>query len=135
MIERLFLLLLLGMLSLGLFYLLRLVHVRRIASDRPPAALPTLLYFRSDTCSACGAQQRYIEQLTRGREGGLVIETIDADREQARSKRYGVLTLPMTIWLDHTGQASQINYGLTDTAKLERQWTGLISIKPSSRQH
>ena len=133
MLERILLVVFLAAGSIALFHLIRLVHVRRMPTIAVKSGMPTLLYFRSDTCSTCRAQSHYIDRLSGNWNGRLTVETIDADRDRAMTTRFGVLTLPMTIWLDQSGQATQVNYGLADAGKLERQLIGLLQVPTSSQ--
>jgi thioredoxin-like negative regulator of GroEL len=123
MIERLFVILFLALVSIVAFQGLRFVHVRRIAqaADRRSRQVPTLLYFHSDSCAACPMQGRALDQLAKTWDGRLAIERIDAEREPEKATRYGIFSLPTTILIDTAGQVRQVNYGLTHAAKLERQ--------------
>jgi thioredoxin 1 len=131
MTERLFIVSLIIIVGIGLFQLLRLVHLRRIRrveagnGRAPSSAMPTLLYFHSDTCAACPTQGRMVEQLAAAWSGRLLIERIDAEREPEKAQRYAVFSLPTTILVDTVGQVRQVNYGLTPTTKLERQLAAL----------
>jgi thioredoxin-like negative regulator of GroEL len=123
MVERLFLILLLAIIGIIGFQGFRFVHMRRIthATGNSGRSVPTLLYFHSDACAACPMQERALDQLGTTWNGRLDIERIDAEREPEKANRYGVFSLPTTILVDSAGQVRQVNYGLTHTAKLERQ--------------
>ncbi len=126
MIERIALVLLLGVASAAAFYALRAAHLRRmrpagsVAAD-PGTAAPTLLYFRGDHCAVCPTQERAINQAAAEWAGRVRVERIDVENDPATAARYRVFTLPTTIWLDRQGQARQVNYGLADARKLARQ--------------
>ncbi len=83
------------------------------------AVQPSILYFRSDTCAPCVTQKRFLEELAAKQD--VRIETIDVLREPERASAFNVLTLPTTIVVGEGGQVKEINYGLTDAAKLARQ--------------
>jgi thioredoxin-like negative regulator of GroEL len=110
--------LLLGM-GTAVFYLFRHWHMQRLTAL--PANVPTILYFRSDSCAACPTQHRYLDQLQALWHGRLQIQPIDVDREQETAVKYGVFTLPTTLIIDESGKIRQINYGLTNSHKLQQQ--------------
>jgi thioredoxin-like negative regulator of GroEL len=123
MIERLLIVLLLALVSIVAFQGFRFVHVRRMtrSADKNGRSIPTLLYFHSDNCAACPMQERALDQLATAWNGRLAIERIDAGREPEKASRYRVFSLPTTILIDTAGQIRQINYGLANSSKLERQ--------------
>jgi len=113
--------------AVGAFQAFRLVHMRRMTHSAGGSGrdVPTLLYFHSDNCAVCPTQGRMLDQLVTKWSGRLAIERIDAEQEPETASRYGVFSLPTTILIDTTGQVKQVNYGLTHTAKLERQLSTL----------
>lgn len=119
MIERLALVFVLAAAAVAAYYVLRLLHMRRM---RPVVAVnrPTLLYFCSDACAVCPTQGRFVDQLmAQGHD--LTVERIDAERDPATAARYRVFSLPTTILVDAAGRVRHVNYGLTDAQKLGRQ--------------
>jgi thioredoxin-like negative regulator of GroEL len=98
---------------------LRAVHGRRsVAGEQAsPASSPYLLYFWVENCTACKTHQ---EPALR-RLPGIRIEKIDALKELALAKRFGVYTLPTTVVVDRDGTPLQVNYGYADARKLRRQ--------------
>jgi thiol-disulfide isomerase/thioredoxin len=131
-IERLAILLAVSLAAAGAYYALRALHTSRIRPRLPEGGLPALLYFRSDMCAACPTQGRAIDQLSAQWDGQLRVERIDAEREPETAARYGVFTLPTTIWLDGRGHVRQINYGLTRADKLGQQAATLIERPPTA---
>lgn len=130
MAERLLIVLLLLALGCTAYRAFKWLHLRRL--QRPTAAAgptaadatpepPTLLYFRSATCAVCPTQGRYIDQVAQQWSGRLAIRTVDAEAEPETAARYGVFTLPTTIIVGQDGHVREINYGLTNAQKLERQ--------------
>lgn len=121
MIERLVLVVVLAVAAAVAFYLLRTVHMRRMQPAAVAAGVPTLLYFRSDTCAVCPTQGRYVSEVATDWDGRLRVQTVDAATEIELTSRFQVFTLPTTILLDRQGNVSAVNYGLTDSDKLARQ--------------
>jgi len=137
MIERVALLLALGLVAVAAYYLLRAIHMRRMQPTMPyptEATTPTLLYFRADSCAVCPAQGRIIDQLGAHWHDRVHMETIDAEREPETAARYHVFTLPTTILRDSDGRIRQVNYGLTDERKLSRQLTELTGEHPAENE-
>jgi thioredoxin-like negative regulator of GroEL len=127
MIERVALLVSLSLAAVAAYYALRAVHVRRMQPAAPAeTVLPSLLYFRADSCAVCPAQGRAIDQLTGQWAGRVSIRHIDAEREPEVAAGYRVFTLPTTILLDGDGRVRQVNYGLADERKLDRQLRHLL---------
>jgi thiol-disulfide isomerase/thioredoxin len=129
MLERLLISAALVLLGTGGFLVFRLDHLRRAsratAAVARPAGKPALLYFRSDACAPCVAQARFVQQLQTQFGDAIVVEKVDADKDQAVAVRYGVFTLPTTLIVDRSGQVRHANYGLTDARRLASQLNGL----------
>jgi thioredoxin 1 len=129
MLERLLISAALVLLGTGGFFVFRLDHLRRAgratAAAARPAGKPALLYFRSDACAPCVAQARFVQQLQTQFGDAIVVEKVDADKDQAVAVRYGVFTLPTTLIVDRSGQVRHANYGLTDARRLASQLNGL----------
>lgn len=90
------------------------------------ATQPTLLYFRSESCTVCPTQSHYIDKAAQDWNGRIVIQKIDAEREPEKADIYNVFTLPTTIFVDTHGQVREINYGLTQPHKLTQQVQGIL---------
>jgi len=126
-LERILITGILFLLGTGGFVALRQWHVgwlnrgETAVSAITSLATPTLLYFRSDTCAVCPTQGRYVEEVVKGWNGRLAIQKIDTDTEPETAQRYGVMSLPTTILIDHNGSVQDINYGLTNARKLNKQ--------------
>lgn len=129
MIERIALILVLALTGMAAYYVLRLAHVRRM-QPRAATGLPTLLYFHSDTCAVCPTQGRFVDQIAARWDGRLRIERIDAGRDIEATARYRVFTLPTTVLVDSEGKVHQVNYGLADPQKLERQLSAIAATHP-----
>lgn len=128
MIERLALVILLVGAVTAAYYLFRMAHVRRMQPAVAESTVPTLLYFRSDTCAVCPTQGRYVDEVAANWGDYLRIQTIDATLEGELTSKFQVFTLPTTILLDKQGNVSAVNYGLTDSGKLARQMRGVIEL-------
>jgi thiol-disulfide isomerase/thioredoxin len=125
MLERIAIVLLLSLIGTAVYYAYHHQHKRRLhiewAKDRP-----TLLYFRSDSCSPCMTQSHYLEQLERKFVDRFAMQQIDTEQEPEKAARYGVFTLPTTLVIDRQGEVKYINYGLTDTFRLSRQLESVV---------
>lgn len=124
MTERLIFTLLLIALATAVYYLLKRQHLRQMGIVSA-AGVPTILYFGSESCAACPAQARYLEQVDGEWHGRVTIQKIDAEQESEKASQYRVFTLPTTILVDALGQVREINYGLTNSHKLSKQVAGL----------
>lgn len=111
--------------------ILRLIHLRRIAPASEVTGLPALLFFQSESCAACPAQGRIIDQLAAQWHDRLRVERIDAERDPETAARYSVFTLPTTVVVDGEGRPRQVNYGLTDANKLGRQLENITAAGAS----
>lgn len=91
---------------------------------------PQILYFRSDHCTACQTQARFLEKLDPAARA--LIEKIDVDLEPERATAYNVLSLPTTMVLDAAGEVQHINYGVVPARRLITQLTdaGFASAAP-----
>ncbi len=122
MIERFIITTAIVFVGIAIYMLFKQWHLRKIGQmNTAVSGTPTILYFQSDTCAACPTQSRFLEQLDNLWNGRLTIEKIDADREPEKAGQFSVFTLPTTILVDETGNVRQINYGLTNTQKLNNQ--------------
>jgi thiol-disulfide isomerase/thioredoxin len=135
-LVRLVAILVLTGVSLGGFWLLKSAHIRKLnrgsafslrqAPHRETAGGLMLLYFSSDTCAACPAQERYIAQLPEHWRANLEIQTINVEERPEVARRYSVLTVPTTILVDRGGTVREVNYGLTSSMQLHRQLAALL---------
>jgi thioredoxin-like negative regulator of GroEL len=132
MLERIALLLALSAVAVAAYYALRLLHLRRVRPVVEGTGTPALLYFRSDSCAACPAQGRIIDQMEAQWPGRLRVEWVDAERDPETAARYCVFTLPTTVLVGDDGRVRQINYGLTDTRKLGQQVAELLERPPAA---
>lgn len=97
-------------------------HLHNIGQlETAVAGTPTILYFQSESCAACPTQSRFLDQLNQVQNGRLTIQKINADQELETANKYRVFTLPTTILMDAKGNVHKINYGLTNTQKLDKQ--------------
>ncbi len=128
MTERLIFTLLLIAAATAVYFLLKRQHLRQMGTA-VVNGLPTILYFGSASCAACPAQARYLEQVDGEWHGRVVIHKIDAELEPEKASQYHVFTLPTTILVDAVGQVREINYGLTNAAKLTRQLRNLTETE------
>lgn len=125
MVERAIVVILLVLAGAAVYWAFKYRHMRRLkielAEDRP-----TLLYFRSDSCSPCMTQSHYLEELERDYRDRVAMQKIDTELEPEKAAEYGVFTLPTTLVVDRQGEVKYINYGLTNTFRLSRQLESVV---------
>ena len=110
---------LIGVVAYSLFKQWHLHNIGQL--ETAVAGNPTILYFQSDSCATCPTQSRFLNQLNQAKNGRLTIQKINADQELETADKYRVFTLPTTILMDAKGNVRKINYGLTNTQKLDKQ--------------
>jgi len=129
MTERIAILIIFALVSMAVYLAVKQGHRRQLgrltAVANTVTNAPTLLYFGSESCAACPAQWRYLEQLQGMWSGRLTIESIDAAQEPDKAAQFRIFTLPTTILVDKAGVVREINYGLTHTQKLKKQLEGI----------
>lgn len=130
MITRTIFVLVVVALAIALYYAFKHWQMARISRHLSQAAavtnLPTLLYFRSESCTVCPTQSHYIDKAAQEWNGRIAIQNIDAEREPEKAGHYNVFTLPTTIIVDTQGKVREINYGLTQPHKLTQQVQGIL---------
>ena len=130
MIERAILSIILILLAAAVYLTVRYLHIRRASrasiSGSSEGDRPVLLYFRSDSCAPCVTQNYYLQDLASQYENRLAIRKIDADIDRDVASRYGIFTLPTTLFVDQGGEVKYINYGLTPTNRLAQQLESLV---------
>lgn len=98
---------------------------RRVNHVREPALSAgelTVLFFTGEYCSVCHHRQKpALERLRASRPDGLRVLELDAAREGALVKRFGVLSLPSTVVLGPDGTVGAINYGFASEQQLAAQ--------------
>ena len=123
--ERIAILIIFALVSTAVYLAVKQGHRRQLSRLTTVAYTPTLLYFGSESCVACPAQWRYLQQLKGMWNGRLTIESIDAVQEPDKAAQYHIFTLPTTVIVDKSGVVREINYGLTHTQKLKKQLEGI----------
>lgn len=125
MIERVLVVVLLVLVGAAVYYAYQHQHKRRLKVELAPDR-PTVLYFRSDSCSPCMTQSHYLEELERKFLDKFAMHKIDTELEPEKAAKYGVFTLPTTLVIDRQGEVKYINYGLTNTFRLSRQLESVV---------
>lgn len=86
---------------------------------------PRIVYFTTQTCVVCKAQQEPAIAAVVERMGPpLRVERHDAVEERALADRYGVLTVPTTAVYDASGALVSVNRGFAPAALLLAQLRG-----------
>lgn len=98
-------------------------HLR---ADTPHGgAGPRIVYFTTQTCVVCKAQQEPAIAAVLERIGNAVqIERHDAVEDRALADRYGVLSVPTTAVYDASGELVTVNRGFAPAAVLLAQLRG-----------
>jgi thioredoxin 1 len=125
MIDRILVVVLLALVGAAVYYAYQYQHKRRLKVALTPDR-PTVLYFRSDSCSPCMTQSHYLEELERKFIDKFAMQKIDTELEPETAAKYGVFTLPTTLVIDRAGEVKYINYGLTNTFRLSRQLESVV---------
>jgi len=124
--ERIIITLTLLLLGLLAYAMIRRAHIRQLGWLTVGPGKAKVLYFGSEGCPACPTQMHYLDQLKEMWKDRVTIQKIDADMEPEKAAEYRVFTLPTTILVDRAGKVREVNYGLTNSARLARQlesWT------------
>lgn len=97
-------------------------RVQRMRNPELASGRTTLLYFTGEYCTVCKYRQSpAIEQLRADVNGRLQVLELDAAREPALTKRFGVLSLPSTVVLAPDGTVNAVNYGFAPKDQLLAQ--------------
>ncbi|MFN2462506.1 MAG: TlpA family protein disulfide reductase [Candidatus Dormibacteria bacterium] len=103
----------------------RLRAARRVNQVREPglsAGQPTVLFFTGEYCSDCRHRQKpALDRLRDAGPRGLRVVELDAARQGALVKRFGVLSLPSTVVLGRDGTVAAVNYGFAPEHQLAAQ--------------
>lgn len=86
-----------------------------------PTGSPRLLYFWTEECAPCRAQEREINQARKRLELGgvhLAVEKLNAHSEKLFTERFNIMTVPTTVVLDPNGAVVGWNPGLTRASRL-----------------
>jgi thiol-disulfide isomerase/thioredoxin len=99
-------------------------RLRAAAPDRPTDGGPRIVYFTTESCFVCKAQQEPALARLRAQLPELRLERHDAVREQRLAGEYGVLSVPTTAVYDRAGRLVQINRGFAPASLLLAQVEG-----------
>lgn len=85
---------------------------------------PRLLYFWTEECAPCRAQEREINQARKRLEVSgvhLAVDKLNAHSEKLFTERFNIMTVPTTVVLDPNGAVVGWNPGLTRASRLINQ--------------
>jgi thiol-disulfide isomerase/thioredoxin len=85
---------------------------------------PRIVYFTTQTCVVCKAQQEPALAALVKHAGEVRVERHDAIANRALADQYGVLSVPTTAVYDRAGQLVTVNRGFTPAAVLLAQIEG-----------
>lgn len=135
-LERLFILLLvvaIAGIAYGAWRMVQARRLSRLADAATPDFMtrfvelgrPALLYFTTEHCAQCRYQQAPI--LTQlASLAPIPVHRVDALQEIEIARHFGIMTVPTTVILDHTGRPVAINHGLAPLQRLAEQTSGLL---------
>ena len=124
--ERLFFSFLLVSLAIGT-YIVWSWGQRRLLNGRfAPAEKPALLYFYSHHCATCPTQAHYLTQVSSQWAQQVTIRPIDVEQEPQTAVAYRIMSLPTTLLVAENGKVHSINYGLTNSHKINQQIKQLV---------
>lgn len=82
----------------------------------------TVLFFTGEYCTVCHYRQKpALDALQGEMDGSLRVVELDAARETALARRFGVLSLPTTVILAADGTVGAVNYGFAPRDQLRAQ--------------
>jgi thioredoxin 1 len=131
MMERLLIVLAMGLAALMLYALWRFWQQRHLQTLRtvtapvylPPevdGGRPTVLYFTTAECAQCRLQQTPILVQLQAKVD-VAVHKFDAIEQEALARVYGVMTVPTTVVLDAELRPVAVNHGVTPLQKLRGQ--------------
>lgn len=85
---------------------------------------PRIVYFTTQSCVVCKAQQEPAIAALLARRGDVVIERYDAVAEREVADEYGVLSVPTTAVYDASGRLVTVNRGFAPASVLLAQVSG-----------
>ncbi len=101
-----------------------------------PTGYPRLLYFWTEECAPCRAQEREINQAKKHLELSgvhLTVDKFNAHSEKLSTERFNIMTVPTTVLLDSNGVVVGWNPGLTRASRLIDQVTKSLAGEAKQR--
>lgn len=131
MIERILVVIVLGLVGFGLYQLSTRHQLRKAARSGPVDPLlgdfkpgvPTIVYFTTPTCAPCRLQQTPTLQQLQAEVGpdSLRVIRVDATIDPQAAERWGVFSVPTTFVLDRDGKPRTVYNGVVDSKTLKQQ--------------
>jgi len=105
------------------WFIFRQIQIKRasrvLAVIPSMSSQPSLLYFKSDNCAPCAAQEHHLRDLEES--SGLRVSRINVDYDPDTADSYGIFTVPTTLIVGQDGTVRYANYGVTNIKKLTHQ--------------
>lgn len=103
-------------------------HLPTSNSDQPQTPV-SILAFSSTDCRQCHQlQEPALRRLVEKYQEPITVVHIDAPSSPDLTQHYQVLTVPTTVVLDQAGKAHAINYGFTNTQRLQEQVNQVLAL-------
>lgn len=99
-------------------------RLRASAPTVEAVGAPRIVYFTTQTCVVCKAQQEPALAALLRHTDEVQVERHDAIENRALADEYGVLSVPTTAVYDRSGQLVTVNRGFTPAAVLLAQIEG-----------
>ncbi len=130
MLERVLWALAIVAMGVALYLLWQRAHLawvrRRVRPATQPDGRPTLLYFSTPGCAPCWSLQApAVAQVEDALGEAIRVVRVDALLQPDEAARWGVLSVPTTIILDHRGELRYFNHGYVTAEVLKRQISAL----------
>lgn len=113
---------------LSLWALALVVPLGGMSCSAPREDLPTLVFFRSDTCPYCKQMTPIVEGIRNTYRGELnvIVATLEEEKGRNLADQYGIVGFPVVLLLDRDGERVSRMQGVVPQPTLEQAVEKLI---------